>query len=443
MFISGPSIVSRLAFLICGIIVFLATTSVYCEDDDDTNSWNITVMERLRMQLFTNYDKNAYPLISSGIRTNISMGLSIIYTDIDEFDGKVMLHGWLHLRWQDEDRTWTPESFHNITTIHISPNEIWKPDITLFNSAGNEDDFVGDTQILLTFDGKFIWVPPVLYTAYCNLNLKLWPYDVQVCRLKIGSWTLTSIDSSFLNFKETMDYKDIVESSEWEIIDARLEYLMNDYYNYIEYTFQLERRSSMYTAVIFTPASCIVLLTLSSFWLPVQMGEKILLNGVMIVTVAGFLMYFAQLLPILAKNTPLIVLFYSASLLLLSFSTIIAVTVLYLSTASHKQRVPKFIQNILHGSLGKVLLLTQFTVEAEPPSLLNNGIKEMGEHVYDSVDAADIVVAADGTTTTQSCSVTHNRSIQFEWILLSTAIDRIWFLIFCIIFILLATMYAV
>lgn len=49
------------------------------------------------MQLFTNYDKNAYPLISSGIRTNVSMGLSIIYTDIDEFDGKVMLHGWLHL----------------------------------------------------------------------------------------------------------------------------------------------------------------------------------------------------------------------------------------------------------------------------------------------------------------------------------------------------------
>uniref|UniRef100_A0A1B0AUT5 Neurotransmitter-gated ion-channel ligand-binding domain-containing protein n=1 Tax=Glossina palpalis gambiensis TaxID=67801 RepID=A0A1B0AUT5_9MUSC len=443
MFISGPWLVSRLAFLIYGLIAFSAT-SVYCDDEnDETNSWNITVMERLRMQLFTNYDKNAYPLISSGIRTNVSMGLSIIYTDIDEFDGKVMLHGWLHLRWQDEDRTWTPELFDNITTIHISPNEVWKPEITLFNSAGNEADYIGETQIVLTFEGKFIWVPPVLYTAYCNLNLKLWPYDVQICELKIGSWTWTQIDSSFVHFKETLDYKDIVESSEWEIIDARIAYHMSNFYNYIEYTFQLERRSSMYTAVIFTPASCIVLLTLSSFWLPVQMGEKILLNGVMIVIVAGFLMYFAQLLPILAENTPLVVLFYSASLLLLSFSTIIAVIVLYLSTTSHKQRVPKFIQNILHGSLGRILLLTQFTVEAEPPSLLNNGIKEMGEHVYDSVDAGDVI--ADGTTTsnTQSFSITHNRSIQFEWTLLSTAIDRIWFLIFCVIFILLATIYAV
>lgn len=70
--------------------------------------------------------------------------------------------------------------------------------------------------------------------------------------------------------------------------------------------FTAKRRSTMYTAVIYTPASCIVILALASFWLPPQMGEKILLNGGLIVLISAFLMYFAQLLPVLAENTPMI-----------------------------------------------------------------------------------------------------------------------------------------
>lgn len=178
--------------------------------------------------------------------------------------------------------------------------------MTLFNSAGREGDYVGDTQTMLYNDGSFLWVPPVVYTAYCNLNLKMWPYDTQTCVLKVGTWTLTTIETRFLNNTNNVDYEDGFKSPEWEIIDARSEYTSEEFYNFIEYTFKLKRCSSMYSAVIFTPASCIILLCLSIFWLPPQMGEKILLNAVVIVIVAAFLMYFAQMLPILAENTPLI-----------------------------------------------------------------------------------------------------------------------------------------
>lgn len=117
---------------------------------------------------------------------------------------------------------------------------------------------------------------------------------------------LTYIDARYLDLKESLDYSDLVQSTQWEIVEGATSYRKEDYYNYIEFKFNLKRRSSMYTAVIFTPASCIILLALSSFWLPPQMGEKILLNGVLIVLIAAFLMYFAQLLPILADNTPLV-----------------------------------------------------------------------------------------------------------------------------------------
>lgn len=176
---------------------------------------------------------------------------------------------------------------------------------------------MGDTQALLASDGSFIWVPPVVYTAYCNLNLKLWPYDTQTCKLKIGTWTMTNISPKCAEINETLDYSDLIKSTEWDINDAKAQYVTQDFYSYIEYTFKLERRSSMYSAVIFTPASCIILLCLSTFWLPPQMGEKILLNGIVIVVVATFLMYFAQILPILAENTPLVGKFIKKSLKLL------------------------------------------------------------------------------------------------------------------------------
>ncbi|KAM7354590.1 tRNA splicing endonuclease subunit 2 isoform 2-T2 [Cochliomyia hominivorax] len=411
----------------------------YRNDAGSGDSYNITTLDRLHVQLFTNYDKTAHPMATPTQRTNITIFLTIGYVDIDELNGKMTLHGWLNIRWKDGGRTWRPEYFDNITTLHLLSREIWKPDITLLNSAGKEGDYMGDTQALLLSDGSFLWVPPVVYTAYCNLNLKLWPYDTQTCKFKIGTWTMTRIFPKFVETNDTLEYLDLIKSTEWDINDAKAEYVTKEFYNYIQYTFKLQRRSSMYSAVIFTPASCIILLCLSIFWLPPQMGEKILLNGIVIVVIAAFLMYFAQILPILAENTPLVVLFYSSCLLLLSLSTIISVIVLYLSTAKHKKRVPEFLKNLLNGILGRTLLLSQFTLEAEPPSLLNNGTKELGENVYNNLDQCE---TPDHTHVNPN-QLPSCRSIQFDWVLLATAFDRVSFLIYCVLFIILAIVYSV
>lgn len=54
-------------------------------------------MDRLRVQLFTNYDKTAHPMATPTQRTNVTMGMKISYIDIDELEGKMTLHGWVNL----------------------------------------------------------------------------------------------------------------------------------------------------------------------------------------------------------------------------------------------------------------------------------------------------------------------------------------------------------
>ncbi|XP_067622727.1 neuronal acetylcholine receptor subunit alpha-7-like [Eurosta solidaginis] len=419
------------------VLFFLQSVNSQETNINGTKSWNVTNLDRLRLQLFINYDKNSHPTYH-GVPTNITLGMSVNYIDIDEINGKLVLHSWLRINWMDENRSWNVGDYDNITQIHIKPKDVWKPDITLFNSAGEKSDYLGDTQILLAHDGSFLWVPPAVYTAYCSLNFRNWPYDTQICKVKVGSLALTYIDSRYLELKESLDYNELVQSTEWEIIDGDTAYRKQDYYNYIEFTFKLKRRSSMYAAVIFTPASCIILLALSSFWLPPQMGEKIMLNGVVIVLIAAFLMYFAQLLPILADNTPLVVLFYSNSLLLLSISTIIAVCVLYLATANHKRHVPEFLKTILKGPLSKVLLLENFTLQADSHATMNNGTKELMEHQYENPDGVTDVAGINLATSSSS-----NRFVQFEWMLLATAIDRIAFICYSLTFIFLAILFAI
>ncbi|XP_015035812.2 neuronal acetylcholine receptor subunit alpha-2 isoform X1 [Drosophila pseudoobscura] len=391
---------------------------------------NVNALDRLHAGLFINYDKHSQPL-DNGDPSAVNMSLTINFIDIDEMNGKMTTHCWLSIRWTDERRTWQPQEYENITAIHLRASEIWKPQITLFNGAGDEDSFLVDTQAILTHDGQFLWVPPAVYTAYCNLNMINWPHDEQTCKLKIGSWGVRHINADYNKMEKGLDYDGLMQSTEWQIISGDTKFVPQDYYSYLEYTLTAQRRSNMYTAIIYTPAACFVILALSAFWLPPHMGgEKIMINGLLMIVVSSFLMYFAQLLPVLANKTPLVVVFYSYTLLLLGISTIVEVGVLYLATAKHKRRVPDCLKKLLHGKFGSWLFLSHFSSEAEQQTDKN---KEMDEHVYDNADG-DPSEPLD----INPSEVPSSRAIQFEWALLATAVDRVTFVAFSLTFLILA-----
>lgn len=210
--------------------------------------------------------------------------------------------------WYEAKFEWSPKEYGNIESLHVAASEVWRPDIALFNSATDRDDHLGNSQLIVYHTGEVLWVPPVVFTAFCSLNLQLWPFDTQKCNLKVGTWITNDLKLVIYGPKDgSPEISTMVENNEWEIRKASMSYGKNEQlYNYVKFEFELVRRAAMYKALIFTPASCIVLLVLSSFWLPPQMGEKLLLNGIVIVIISAFLMYFAQLLPVLAQNTPLV-----------------------------------------------------------------------------------------------------------------------------------------
>lgn len=35
-------------------------------------------------------------------------------------------------------------------------------------------------------------IPTAKFETYCNMDLKIWPFDEQKCEIKMGSWTYNS-----------------------------------------------------------------------------------------------------------------------------------------------------------------------------------------------------------------------------------------------------------
>ncbi|CAG9817979.1 unnamed protein product, partial [Phaedon cochleariae] len=45
------------------------------------------------------------------------------------------------------------------------------------------------TKATVYYDGLVVWKPPAVYKSSCAIDVEFFPYDVQTCVLKLGSWT--------------------------------------------------------------------------------------------------------------------------------------------------------------------------------------------------------------------------------------------------------------
>lgn len=85
---------------------------------------------------------------------------------------------------------WDPTEYGGADIVRLESNEIWKPDVTLYNSADPVNMInCWESNVLIYSTGKILWVPPCKMTSQCHYNLKKNPYGEQTCTLKFGSWT--------------------------------------------------------------------------------------------------------------------------------------------------------------------------------------------------------------------------------------------------------------
>lgn len=139
---------------------------------------------------------------------------------------------------------------------------------------------------MLYKQGGILWIPPSIYKSSCQIDVKYFPFDQQVCEMIFGSWVYHSEDLTLDYFENTrnVDLNDYIPSGTWDIIEAPATI---EYYNDINtnkskvhmiYKIKMNRKSLFYVANLIIPTFLISFLTVVVFFLPTNDGEKITLS---------------------------------------------------------------------------------------------------------------------------------------------------------------------
>ncbi|KAJ9578993.1 hypothetical protein L9F63_024901 [Diploptera punctata] len=413
------------------------------------SAWNATWTDRLKRDLLANYDKFARPAQHTNT-TTLKLSISIRHIIVDDLETTMTVQGWMRMIWNDDKLKWNDSDYGGLELLHVANHEIWQPDVVLYNSAtANILDNYGEFNCLVYPNGEVLWVPLAELKVFCDMDFTLWPFDTQTCNLTLGSWTYDGDKINLVLLEHHADMQLVITNNEWEITEAVGYRKLKTYaccpepYPEIQYKITVRRRSPAYSAVVITPTTVIVLMTLASFWLPPTAGEKIILNACTAMIICIFLLYFAQKLPAMANHTPFVVLFYSSSLYMVCTATIVSVVVMNLARNRHATPLPWIMKKLLTGWVGHILGLGHLIVQATPlhHNMITGQAEELREHQTSVLEDHDNI--GNSCDDRQMINPRSRATSQYEWILLAAVIDRITFLVYCFLFAVLAIAYAV
>ncbi|CAF5028492.1 unnamed protein product, partial [Rotaria sp. Silwood1] len=251
--------------------------------------------------------------------------------------------------WIDEHLKWDPINFNNITNISIPASDLWRPDLVLFNNADGNYEVTLMTKATVYYDGRVIWEPPAIYKSSCTINVEFFPFDIQHCQMKFGSWTYSGEQVDLVHINQTngsmpvygnnsisyaIDLTDFYRSVEWDIMEVPAKRNVQKYtccpQTYPDITFLIIRRRKtlFYTVNLIIPCVGISFLTALTFYLPSDSGEKMALCIMILLSLTVFFLLLAELIPPTSLVVPLIGKYLLFTMILVTLSIVVTVIVL-------------------------------------------------------------------------------------------------------------------
>ena len=114
---------------------------------------------------------------------------------------------------------------------------------TLMNKEGE--------KVRIYNNGMAFYAPGGTFRMFCELNLKMFPFDTQICSLKIESWRYTHEYMQF-QIENNITFQYFSVNEQWDIVDTwivqeNLVYLEPwNSFDHIEFFFKIKRKIMYY-----------------------------------------------------------------------------------------------------------------------------------------------------------------------------------------------------
>ncbi|ELT95279.1 hypothetical protein CAPTEDRAFT_139268 [Capitella teleta] len=235
----------------------------------------------LQEKLLTNYSTTVRPVRNHSHPVNVELQLTIAgILGFDEKSQTLTLMSMMRVNWVDEYLRWNEADYAGIDATRLKADQIWRPDIHLYNNMDKSFDFI-DTLPIIYYDGTILHMIPIVLKSSCAVDVSNFPFDSQNCTLTFGSWTYNGNKVNLTNRGLRLT-KIGVESSEFKITEfnsmrpsVTYDCCPEPYLN-AKYTLLLKRRTDHATHFIMSPCIICSLLIPFIFLLPRETNDKII-----------------------------------------------------------------------------------------------------------------------------------------------------------------------
>ncbi|OWK54577.1 Neuronal acetylcholine receptor subunit alpha-7 [Lonchura striata] len=333
----------------------------------------------------------------------------------DEKNQVLITNAWLQMSWVDVYLSWDQYEYPGVQNLRFPADQIWVPDILLYNSADERFDATFHTNVLVNYSGSCQYIPPdqeilpiicqgqlalenrldcswmttvsqatylkdavreiftsggrevvplmTVHLQYlfgypmpvsdrifaeetcsqsethkgilkstCYIDVRWFPFDVQKCDLKFGSWTHSGwlIDLQMLE----ADISNYISNGEWDLVGVpgkrnEMYYeCCKEPYPDVTYTITMRRRTLYYGLNLLIPCVLISGLALLVFLLPADSGEKISLGITVLLSLTVFMLLVAEIMPATSDSVPLIAQYFASIMVIVGLSVVVTVLVL-------------------------------------------------------------------------------------------------------------------
>ncbi|KAE9551089.1 hypothetical protein FO519_005704 [Halicephalobus sp. NKZ332] len=339
--------------------------------------------------MLESYDRKAKPTWDNNKPVNVTFSMDLYQIlELNEPQQYILLNAWVIERWHDEFLYWSPSEYNNITEIRLPHDSIWIPDTTLYENLVMKDD---DSRRLLNaklttnITRKAALVEllyPTIYKFSCLLNLRYFPFDVQVCSMTFSSWTYDQKGIDYFQYSSSIGTSNFLENEAWYLVKTTIKRKEVKYsccpnaYTLLKLTLYLRRKPLFYIINLIIPTSIITLIAIVGFFTTSSASgmreEKVSLGITTLLSMSILMLMVSDQMPTTSSFIPLIGWFILGTILLISLGTLASTIVI---AVQKRGRLGERLSS--HAvKLTRIFGVISFT---EAPSHLIKGTKEYEE----------------------------------------------------------------
>lgn len=229
----------------------------------------------------------------------------------------------------------------------------------------------------------------MIYKSYCAINIEYYPFDIQDCYMKFGTWTFDgnlinlehiNVNNSIPEINPTIrkgglstklytvergiDMSDYYQSVEWDVLSIPAQKNIKYYDCCIEpfydiyFNITIRRKTLFYTVNLIIPCVNISFLSVLVFYLPSDSGEKLTLGISILVALLVFYLLLIELIPPTSLVIPLLGKYLLFTLILVNLSILLTIFILNLHHRKpNTHKMPFWMKRVFIEILPKLLMI--------------------------------------------------------------------------------------